>query len=161
MLGTITITVAVLASHLTVTSIKGIMTMPNVRTKIVIDPSESFCFPHTSDFHSWQSDPKGFILLTIGLLLTFNFHVFIPSSCLSSITTHYRFKFIKIITNLEPIKMTATTEWAQVESSMESIAPPSSDDLFDGDILGDELMDIYNAAVVGGGSDDDEVMNGM
>jgi len=55
--------------------------------------------------------------------------------------------------------MTATTEWAQVESSMESIAPPSSDDLFDGDILGDELMDIYNAAVVGGGSDDDEVMN--
>jgi hypothetical protein len=57
--------------------------------------------------------------------------------------------------------MTATTEWAQVQSSMESIAPPSSDDLFDGDILGDELMDIYNAAVVGGGSDDDEVMNGM
>eukprot|EP00980_Cylindrotheca_fusiformis_P006477 scaffold1377_cov126-Cylindrotheca_fusiformis.AAC.22 len=27
-------------------------------------------------------------------------------------------------------------------------------DLFDGDILGDELMDIYNAAVVGGGDDD-------
>jgi len=42
---------------------------------------------------------------------------------------------------------------------MHSIAPPSSDDLFDGDILGDELMDIYNAAVVGGGDDDDEVMN--
>jgi hypothetical protein len=56
--------------------------------------------------------------------------------------------------------MTATTEWSQVESSMQSIAPPSSDDLFDGDILGDELMDIYNAAVVGGENDDD-VMNGM
>ena len=26
----------------------------------------------------------------------------------------------------------------------------SSSDLFDGDILGDELIDIYNAAVVGG-----------
>jgi hypothetical protein len=38
-------------------------------------------------------------------------------------------------------------------SSME----PSSD-LFDGDILGDELIDIYNAAVVGGG--DDDAMNG-
>jgi len=43
---------------------------------------------------------------------------------------------------------------------MEDITPPSSDDLFDGDILGDELMDIYNAAV-GGGGDDDEDMNGM
>lgn len=57
--------------------------------------------------------------------------------------------------------MTATTEWSQVESTMESLAPPSSEDLFDGDILGDELMDIYNAAVVGGGDGDDEVMNGM
>lgn len=38
---------------------------------------------------------------------------------------------------------------------MDSIPPPSSDDLFDGDILGDELMDIYNAAVVGGGSEAD------
>jgi len=55
--------------------------------------------------------------------------------------------------------MTISTEWSQVESSMEDIAPPSSNDLFDGDILGDELMDIYNAAVVGGGDDDDEVMN--
>ena len=35
---------------------------------------------------------------------------------------------------------------------MQDIAPSS--DLFDGDILGDELMDIYNAAVVGGGEDD-------
>ena len=52
--------------------------------------------------------------------------------------------------------MTVSQEWSQVES----LAPPSSDDLFDGDILGDELMDIYNAAVVGGGNDD-EVMNGM
>jgi hypothetical protein len=38
---------------------------------------------------------------------------------------------------------------------MQDIAPSS--DLFDGDILGDELMDIYNAAVVGG---DDDAMNG-
>jgi len=55
--------------------------------------------------------------------------------------------------------MAVSIEWSQVESSMEDIAPPSSNDLFDGDILGDELMDIYNAAVVGGGDDDDEVMN--
>lgn len=48
--------------------------------------------------------------------------------------------------------MTTTTEWSQVESSMQDIAPSS--DLFDGDILGDELMDIYNAAVVGGADDD-------
>lgn len=40
---------------------------------------------------------------------------------------------------------------------MQDIAPSS--DLFDGDILGDELMDIYNAAVVGG-TDDDVAMNG-
>jgi len=53
---------------------------------------------------------------------------------------------------------TTNTEWPIVESSMEDITPPSSDDLFDGDILGDELMDIYNAAV-GGGGDDDEDMN--
>lgn len=39
---------------------------------------------------------------------------------------------------------------------MEDMAPAS--DLFDGDILGDELMDIYNAAIVGGG--DDDPMNG-
>lgn len=45
------------------------------------------------------------------------------------------------------------------ETFMQSIGPPSSDDLFGGDILGDELMDIYNAAVVGGGNGDDEVMN--
>mmetsp|Transcript_53266 Transcript_53266/g.129406 ORF Transcript_53266/g.129406 Transcript_53266/m.129406 type:complete len:707 (-) Transcript_53266:450-2570(-) len=48
--------------------------------------------------------------------------------------------------------MSSTTEWSQVESSMEALAP-SSADLFDGDLLGDELMDIYNAAVVGGGDD--------
>jgi len=53
--------------------------------------------------------------------------------------------------------MTTATEWSQVESSMQDIAPSS--DLFDGDILGDELMDIYNAAVVGG-ADDDVTMNG-
>ena len=55
--------------------------------------------------------------------------------------------------------MSAATEWSQVESSMEALAPPSAD-LFDGDILGDELMDIYNAAVVGGGEEAD-AMNGM
>ncbi|KAG7370842.1 hypothetical protein IV203_019412 [Nitzschia inconspicua] len=48
--------------------------------------------------------------------------------------------------------MSPTIEWSQVESSMQDISPTS--DLFDGDILGDELMDIYNAAVVGGGDDD-------
>jgi hypothetical protein len=52
--------------------------------------------------------------------------------------------------------MTTATEWSHMESSMDDIAPSS--DLFDGDILGDELMDIYNAAVVGGG--DDDAMNG-
>ena len=57
--------------------------------------------------------------------------------------------------------MTVSTEWSQVDSAMHSISPPSSDDFLDGDILGDELMDIYNAAVVGGGDDDDEVMRGM
>ena len=60
--------------------------------------------------------------------------------------------------------MTLSTEWSQVESSIQAIAPPSSDDLFDGDIFGqlegDELMDIYNAAVVGSG-EGDETMNGM
>jgi len=50
--------------------------------------------------------------------------------------------------------MTASIEWDQAESTIDSIVPPSSDDLFDGDILGDELMDIYNAAVVGGGNED-------
>lgn len=47
--------------------------------------------------------------------------------------------------------------WPQVEP-MPSVEP--STDLFDGDILGDELMDIYNAAVVGGGDDDDDDMHG-
>ncbi len=56
--------------------------------------------------------------------------------------------------------MAAATELSQDETFMQ-IGPPSSDDLFGGDILGDELMDIYNAAVVGGGNGDDEVMNGM
>lgn len=57
------------------------------------------------------------------------------------------------------ITIGASAEWSQVESSVEPIAPPSSDDvLFDAEILGDELMDIYNAAVVGGG-DDDEGLN--
>lgn len=46
------------------------------------------------------------------------------------------------------------TEWPQVEP-MPSIDPPT--DLFAGDILGDELIDIYHAAVVSGG--DHEAMN--
>jgi hypothetical protein len=45
-----------------------------------------------------------------------------------------------------------SADWPLVEP-MPSVEP--STDLFDGDILGDELMDIYNAAVVGGGDDDD------
>lgn len=57
--------------------------------------------------------------------------------------------------------MTASTEWSQVESSMQSMEPSSSDGLFDGEILGDELMDIYNDAVVGAGNDEDGVMNGI
>ena len=45
--------------------------------------------------------------------------------------------------------MTAT-DWPQVDNMPSMV---SSSDLFDGDILGDELIDIYNAAVVGGGDD--------
>ena len=43
-----------------------------------------------------------------------------------------------------------STDWPQGDT-----IPPivSSSDLFDGDILGDELIDIYNAAVVGAGDD--------
>lgn len=48
-----------------------------------------------------------------------------------------------------------STEWPQVDAMPSMV---SSADLFDGDILGDELIDIYNAAVVGGG--DDDGMNG-
>jgi hypothetical protein len=48
-----------------------------------------------------------------------------------------------------------TIDWHQVDP-MPSMEP--STDLFDGDILGDELIDIYNAAIVGGGDDDE--MNG-
>jgi hypothetical protein len=50
--------------------------------------------------------------------------------------------------------MTAT-EWPQVDSMPSMV---TSSDLFDGDLLGDELIDIYNAAVVDGG--DDDGMNG-
>jgi hypothetical protein len=129
---------------------------------------ESFVFHIISDSHSWQSDPKGYVLLTVRLplLFTYSSHLLASVPLQHSIDSKWegsrkKISLRKTITNLEPINMTATTEWAQVESSMDSIAPPSSDDLFDGDILGDELMDIYNAAVVGGGSDDDEAMNGM
>ena len=44
--------------------------------------------------------------------------------------------------------MAASTEWSPVAPALPT---SSTEDLFDGDILGDELMDIYNAAVVGGG----------
>ncbi|OEU08805.1 hypothetical protein FRACYDRAFT_264423 [Fragilariopsis cylindrus CCMP1102] len=66
---------------------------------------------------------------------------------------------VATITTANTSTITAT-EWSpqEIESSMDAMVSPSSDDLFDGDILGDELMDIYNAAVVGGG-DDDEDMN--
>jgi hypothetical protein len=47
------------------------------------------------------------------------------------------------------------TEWPQVDSMPSMV---TSSDLFDGDLLGDELIDIYNAAVVDG--DDDDGMNG-
>mmetsp|Transcript_31084 Transcript_31084/g.73259 ORF Transcript_31084/g.73259 Transcript_31084/m.73259 type:complete len:695 (+) Transcript_31084:368-2452(+) len=57
--------------------------------------------------------------------------------------------------------MTVSTEWSHVDSSMQALAPHSSDDLFGADLLGDELMDIYNAAVVGGGDDTDEDLNEM
>lgn len=43
--------------------------------------------------------------------------------------------------------MTTESTWAQVSSS----------DLFDGDILGDELIDIYNAV----GGEDDAMVQGM
>ena len=48
------------------------------------------------------------------------------------------------------------SDWSP-NPAMTSMEPSS--DLFDGDILGDELIDIYNAAVVGGGGDDDDAMN--
>jgi len=66
---------------------------------------------------------------------------------------------VATITTANTSTITAT-DWSpqEIESSMDAMVSPSSDDLFDGDILGDELMDIYNAAVVGGG-DDDEDMN--
>jgi hypothetical protein len=47
------------------------------------------------------------------------------------------------------------TEWPQADSMPSMV---TSSDLFDGDLLGDELIDIYNAAVVDG--DDDGGMNG-
>ena len=52
--------------------------------------------------------------------------------------------------------MTTTTDWPQGVDPMPSMEPSS--DLFDGDILGDELIDIYNAAVVGGS--DEDTING-
>lgn len=56
--------------------------------------------------------------------------------------------------------MTSSDQWPPVDS-MTSVEPSSVEpatDLFVGDLLGDELIDIYNAAVVGGG--DDDAMNG-
>lgn len=52
--------------------------------------------------------------------------------------------------------MTTSADWPQSVDTMHSIEHTS--DLFDGDLLGDELIDIYNAAVVGGS--DDDTMNG-
>eukprot|EP00536_Pseudo-nitzschia_multiseries_P008561 jgi/Psemu1/198460/e_gw1.219.41.1 len=55
--------------------------------------------------------------------------------------------------------MSVSTEWSQVDTSMQALAPHSSDDLFGTELLGDELMDIYNAAVAGGGDDTDDDLN--
>ena len=51
--------------------------------------------------------------------------------------------------------MSITSDWHHGVDPMPSME--TSSDLF-GDILGDELIDIYNAAVVGGS--DDDTMNG-
>lgn len=51
--------------------------------------------------------------------------------------------------------MTTSADWPHGVDPMPSMEPSS--DLF-GDILGDELIDIYNAAVVGGS--DDDTING-
>ena len=56
----------------------------------------------------------------------------------------------------KPFQNMTNSDWPQ-DDHIASMEPSS--DLFDGDILGDELIDIYNAAVVGGG--DDDAMNGM
>lgn len=48
--------------------------------------------------------------------------------------------------------MTSSVDWSQGVDAMPSMEPTS--DLFDGDLLGDELIDIYNAAVVGASDDD-------
>lgn len=51
-----------------------------------------------------------------------------------------------------------SADWPPVDETLPSVEPSSvesSADLFVGDLLGDELIDIYNAAVVGGGDDDD------
>ncbi len=58
--------------------------------------------------------------------------------------------------NTDTSIMTSSTDWPHGVDAMSSIEPTS--DLFDGDLLGDELIDIYNAAVVGGS--DDDTMNG-
>lgn len=52
--------------------------------------------------------------------------------------------------------MTSSVDWPQGVDAMQSMEPTG--DLFDGDLLGDELIDIYNAAVVG--ASDDDAMNG-
>ena len=54
--------------------------------------------------------------------------------------------------------MTDHSDWPQGVDPMPSIEPSS--DLFDGDLLGDELIDIYNAAVVGGSDDNHDDMHG-
>lgn len=50
--------------------------------------------------------------------------------------------------------MTSSADWPQVDPMPTMV---SSSDLFDGDILGDELVDIYNAAIVGESDDDDAI----
>uniref|UniRef100_A0A6U9VFM9 BZIP domain-containing protein n=2 Tax=Pseudo-nitzschia australis TaxID=44445 RepID=A0A6U9VFM9_9STRA len=55
--------------------------------------------------------------------------------------------------------MSVSTEWP-VDSAMQVLAP-RAEDLFGAELLGDDLMDIYNAAVVGGGDDNDDELTEM
>lgn len=51
--------------------------------------------------------------------------------------------------------MAVSTEWPQLDSSMQSLAPHSSDDLFSEDLLSEDLMGIYDDTAVGDDDDDD------
>jgi hypothetical protein len=76
------------------------------------------------------------------IMMYFNYSPLVLSFYTSH-TPHYSFYYPK---------MSTSADWSHGVDPMPSIEPSS--DLFDGDILGDELIDIYNAAVVGGSDDD-------